>query len=652
MAPGFAVRPAAPVRNGCAAVGHRGRSRYGLRHDDAGPIRHARGAARVTAALAFRPASEAAFLGVEQSFTDRRWRDRLDARGRAGAAEIVRDHGLSDLLARTLAGRGVASGEVERHLNPSIRALMPDPDVLTGMAAAASRLADAAARGEHVAAFGDYDVDGATSAALLADFLRAAGARVAVHIPDRIFEGYGPNIAAIDRLADDGATLLVTVDCGSTSLEALAHARSRGLDVVVLDHHQVGAALPDAIAVVNPNRQDDLSGLGHLAACGVVFMTLVATTRELRRRGFWATRGEPDLLAGLDLVALGTVADVVPLTGLNRAFVAKGLIALRARTRLGLAALIDASRLDGPASPYHLGFLLGPRINAGGRIGDAGLGCRLMLTDDETEAQGIAAELDRLNGERQVIERVVLAEAEAEANAALGLDGEGASVVVVSGAGWHPGVVGLVASRLKEKFRRPAFAIALGPDGVGVGSGRSVAGVDLGAAVRAAVEEGILAKGGGHAMAAGATVSQDRLGAFRSFLEARLSSAVAVSRGDRALKVDAALTATAATPALVRDLERAGPFGAGAPEPVLALAGHTIASADVVGQGHVRVRLRAGDGASIGAIAFRAAESDLGRALLQRRGARIHAAGALGVDRWGGSERASLRLIDAAPAEV
>lgn len=605
----------------------------------------------VASILAPPPRAEG-FLGVERSFGNRVWRDRLDARGRASAAEIARDHGFSDLLSRVLAGRGVSSANALAHLNPSIRDLMPDPEALTGMAAAAARIADAAQRGERVAVFGDYDVDGATSAALLAGFLGEAGATVETYIPDRIFEGYGPNAAAIDRLADGGATLLVTVDCGSTSHEALAHARARGLDAVVLDHHQMGAELPPAAAVVNPNRQDDLSGLGHLAACGVVFMTVVAVNRELRRRGFWAARGgEPDLLAGLDLVALGTVADVVPLVGLNRAFVLKGLIAMRARGRIGLAALMDASRLDGPPSPYHLGYLLGPRVNAGGRIGDAGLGCRLMLATDDVEARRIAAELDRLNSERQAIERATLAEAETEANAALGLDGEGASVAVVSGAGWHPGVVGLVAARLKERFRRPAFAVAMGPDGVGTGSGRSVPGVDLGAAVRAAVEEGLLVKGGGHSMAAGVTIRAEKLGAFRAFLEERLATAVAAASGDRALKIDAALTAAAATPALVRELDRAGPFGAGAPEPVLALAAHTVAAADVVGQGHLRLRLRAGDGSTVGAIAFRAAESDLGRALMARRGGRVHAAGALGVDRWGGSEKASLRLIDAAAAE-
>ncbi|MFD1701583.1 single-stranded-DNA-specific exonuclease RecJ [Methylopila henanensis] len=589
---------------------------------------------------------------MEASFGGRVWRDRLDARGRAVAAEIARHHSVSDLLARVLAGRGVATADVAEHLDPSIRRQMPDPDTLTDMAAAASRLADAAERAEKVAIFGDYDVDGATSTALLAEALARAGCDVRTHIPDRIFEGYGPNVAAIDMLADAGATLLITADCGSTSFEPLAHAKARGMDVVVVDHHQVGAALPEVAALVNPNRQDDLSGLGHLAACGVAFMTLVATSRELRRRGFWAARGgEPDLLAGLDLVALGTVADVVPLKGLNRAFVAKGLIALRGRGRVGLRALMDVARLDGPPTPYHLGFLLGPRVNAGGRIGDAGLGCRLMLCDDEPAAAAIAAELDRLNGERQAIERVTLAEAMAEAQAALGLDEEGGSTVVVSGEGWHAGVVGLVAARLKERFRRPAFAVAFGPDGVGTGSGRSLPGVDLGGTVRAAVEEGLLVKGGGHAMAAGVTLKADRLGAFRAFLEERLAAAVALSRADRSLRIDAALTATAATPELVRDLDRAGPFGSGAPEPVLALPAHIVASADVVGQGHVRLRLRAGDGASVGAIAFRAADGDLGRALLDARGARVHVAGSLGVDRWGGSERASLRVLDAAPAE-
>ncbi|MFC7052760.1 single-stranded-DNA-specific exonuclease RecJ [Hansschlegelia quercus] len=607
----------------------------------------------MTAAFALaRPTAEA-FLGVESSFSGRVWRDRLDLKGRAAAAEIVRDHGLADLLARALAGRGVTSADAAAFLEPSVRSLMPDPSTLTAMDAAAGRLADAIERAEHVAVFGDYDVDGATSAALLAGFLREAGAEARVHIPDRIFEGYGPNTGAIDGLADGGATLLVTVDCGSTSFEPLAHARARGLDVVVLDHHQVGEALPEVTALVNPNRQDDLSGLGHLAACGVTFMTLVATARELRRRGFWAARGrEPDLLSHLDLVALGTVADVVPLVGLNRAFVAKGLIAMRRRERLGLRALMDASRLDGPPAPYHLGFLLGPRINAGGRIGDAGLGCRLMLSTDETEALSIAAELDRLNGERQAVERATLDEAEAEASLSVGPQGEGAATLVVSGEGWHPGVVGLVAARLKEKFRRPAFAIAFNPDGVGTGSGRSIQGVDLGAAVRAAVEEGIAVKGGGHAMAAGITLRAERLGAFRAFLDERLGASVARARGERALHVDAALSAAGATTDLVRDLERAGPFGSAAPEPVLALAGHSVASADVVGQGHVRLRLKAGDGASVNAIAFRAAESDLGASLLGARGNRIHAAGTLTIDRWGGSERISFRLIDAARAET
>ena len=381
------------------------------------------------------------FLGVERSVTGRAWRDRLDDRGNARALAIVQRHGVPELLARVVAGRDVEADAVGAYLDPTLKGLMPDPDVLTGMAAAASRIADAMERGEQVAIFGDYDVDGATSAALLASFLRRGGLDPLIHIPDRIFEGYGPNVEAIRSLAERGARLLVTVDCGTTSLEPLAEAKRLGLDTVVIDHHQADEQLPDAI-VVNPNRLDDLSDLGHLAAVGLVFLTIVAVNRELRRRGFWsAARPEPDLLDFVDLVALGTVADVVPLKGLNRAFVAKGLIAMRRRERVGLTALIDVARLTGPPEPWHLGFMLGPRINAGGRIGRADLGARLLLCEDPSEAAGLAAELDRLNRERQTIELAAVAEAEAEAMAALGLEERGA-VVVTASPRWHPGVVG------------------------------------------------------------------------------------------------------------------------------------------------------------------------------------------------------------------
>ena len=551
------------------------------------------------------------FLGVERSATGRAWRDRLDDRGNVRSLAIAQRHGVPELLARILAGRDVDADGVDAYLDPTIRRLMPDPDVVTGMKPAADRIADAVMRGEQVAIFGDYDVDGATSAALLATFLRGAGAEPLIHIPDRIFEGYGPNVEAIRALAGRGAKLLVTVDCGTTSMEPLAEAKRLGLDTVVIDHHQADEALPPAVAVVNPNRLDDLSGLGHLAAVGLVFLTVVAINRELRRRGFWTSAlREPDLMGLLDLVALGTVADVVALKGLNRAFVAKGLIAMRRRERVGLTALIDAARLTGPPEPWHLGFMLGPRINAGGRIGRADLGARLLLCTDPTDAAALAAELDHLNRERQAIELAAVAEAEAEAMAALGIEEKGA-VVVTASPRWHPGVVGLVAARLKERFGRPAFAIALGPGEHGTGSGRSIAGVDVGRAVRRAVADGLLVKGGGHAMAAGVTLRTDALGTFRAFLEDRLGADVEAARRDDALLIDGALTARAATAELLAMLAKAGPFGAGNPEPVIAFPAHTIAYAEEVGQAHLRARFQSGDGAAITAIAFRAAGQKL-----------------------------------------
>src|SRR5579872_2433098 len=487
-------------------------------------------------------AGQGLFLGVERSATGRAWRDRLDARAATRALAIAQRYDLPELLARILAGRNVEPDAVEAFLNPTIKQSMPDPDVLSGMAEAAARIADAVVRGETVAIFGDYDVDGATSAALLTRFLRFGGLSPLLHIPDRLFEGYGPNIEAVRALAARDATLLVTVDCGTTSIAPLAEAHTLGLDVVVIDHHQADEELPPALAIVNPNRRDDLSGLGHLAAVGLVFMTVVAVNRVLRARGFWtAERPEPDLLAFLDDVALGTVADVVPLIGLNRAFVAKGLIALRRRARAGHVSLMDAARLSGPPEAWHLGFLLGPRINAGGRIGRADLGVRLLIEDDPTEAAKIAAELDRLNRERQTIELDTLAQAEAEAMAALGIEEKGA-VVVTAAEGWHPGVVGIVAGRLKEKFGRPAFAIALEPGGIGTGSGRSITGVDIGRAVRRAVSEGLLTKGGGHAMAAGVTLRKAALAEFRAYLESVLAADVETARRASGLMIDGAVT--------------------------------------------------------------------------------------------------------------
>ena len=589
-----------------------------------------------------------AFLGVRLSLTNKLWRDRLDARGAARALAMVQRYQLPEMLARVLAGRDVDIDAVNDFLDPTIRKLMPDPFTVTQMEAAAKRIADAAVRGEKVAIFGDYDVDGATSAALLAWHLRHCGLDPLIHIPDRIFEGYGPNVEAIRALAGKGATLLVTVDCGTTSLEPLAEARRLGMSVVVIDHHQCGEELPEVEALVNPNRPDDLSGLGYLAAVGLTLVTLVAVNRELRGRGFWSgTRPEPDLLSMLHHVALGTVADVAPLIALNRAFVAKGLIAMRRRDHVGHTALMDVARLNGPPEAWHLGFMLGPRINAGGRIGRADLGVRLLLESDVSEAARIAAELDRLNSERRIIEQHAEAQAEAEALASLGLEDKGA-VIVTASEGWHPGVVGLVAARLKEKFARPAFAIALEPGGIGTGSGRSIPGVDLGKAVRHAVEHGLLIKGGGHAMAAGVTLRKERLAEFRAYLESALAADVAEARHVNEILIDGAISARAATPELVATLNRAGPFGSGNPEPIVALPSHQLVYADEVGQAHLKLRFKSGDGATVNAIAFRSVGQKLGNALVQHRGQVLHVAGTLTVDRYQGVERVQLRVLDVA----
>jgi single-stranded-DNA-specific exonuclease len=593
-----------------------------------------------------------AFLGVTRSATGRVWRDRLDPRGAARALAIAQRYQVPEMLARIIAGRGIDIDAVDDFLDPTIRKLLPDPLTVTEMEAAAKRIADAATHGEKVAIFGDYDVDGATSAALLTWHLRHCGLDPLIHIPDRIFEGYGPNVEAVRGLANKGATLLVTVDCGTTSIEPLAEAKRLGMDVVVIDHHQCGDELPVVDALVNPNRLDDLSGLGHLAAVGLVFVTLVAVNRELRARNFWSdVRPEPNLLDALHHVALGTVADVASLTGLNRAFVAKGLIALRRRDHVGHTALMDVARLSGPPEAWHLGFMLGPRINAGGRIGRADLGVRLLLEGDISEAARIAAELDRLNTERRVIEQMAEAQAEAEALASLGLDDKG-SVIVTASEGWHPGVVGLVASRLKEKFSRPAFAIALEPGGIGTGSGRSIPGVDLGRVVREAVNEGILLKGGGHAMAAGVTLKKENLAEFRAFVETALAATVADARHANELFIDGAVSARAVTTDFVNTMNRAGPYGAGNPEPLIALPSHQLVFADEVGQAHLRLRFKSGDGSVVNGIAFRSIGQKLGNALIENRGQMLHVAGSLTVDRWQGSERVQMRVTDVAVPDL
>ena len=601
-------------------------------------------------AILSRPAASAhrTFLGVERSLTGRHWIERLDGTGANVALAIAQRHQVNDIVARVLAGRGVGVDDAPGFLAPTLRTLTPDPSVLTDMDKAAGRIADAVAAGEKIAIFGDYDVDGASSAALLARFLRHQGADPAIYIPDRLFEGYGPNVEAMRTLAAGGARLIVTVDCGSTSFDALAEAAKLGVDVVVVDHHELGAELPPAVAIVNPNRQDDLSGLGHLAAVGVTFMVVIAVNRLLRTRGWYgAGRAEPDLLQWLDLVALGTVCDVVPLVGINRAFVSKGLMTLARRGNRGIAALADVARLGGPVAPYHLGFLIGPRINAGGRIGDASLGARLLTSDDPAECGQLAAELDRLNGERQAMEAAMLEEAMAEADAEIGT-GEGPAVLVTGSPRWHAGVVGLIASRLKDRYQRPAIAIAFTPNGIGTGSGRSIVGIDLELAVRTAVERGILLKGGGHAMAAGLTVEQARLGDLRAFLVETLAERVWATTESHGLAIDAALSARGATTDLIEAVDKAGPFGAGHPEPVYVFPSHQIRYADTVGSGHIRLTLASADGASIKAIAFRGAGSPLGEALLAARGRNLHFAGSLSIDHYQGRRLPSLRLIDAA----
>ncbi len=591
------------------------------------------------------------FLDVSKSVTGKAWVDRLDEAGLRTATAISQQNGISEILARILAARGVALEAAQSHLNPTLRDEMPDPSTLAGMDAAVDRLVAAVRNTEKVALFGDYDVDGACACALVARYLGAVGLDPAIYIPDRVFEGYGPNVAAIDALIDDGATLIVTLDCGTTSHQPIAHALSRGAEVIVIDHHLSDAELPPATAIVNPNRPDDISGLGQLCATGVAFMVLVALNRALR--GENRASSLPDLMAMVDLVALATVCDVVPLTGLNRALVVRGIEIMRRMENPGIAALAMAARINGPINPYHLGFLIGPRINAGGRIGDAGLGSRLLLTGDPHEAMALATRLDELNAERQRIEKQALEEAIAAAEAEIG-EGDGPPVIVTASAEWHAGVVGLVAARLRERFSRPAFAFSQAPNGAATGSGRSIPGVDLGAAVLAAVHEGVAEKGGGHAMAAGVTLPGGQLGPFRAFLADRLGDAVDAAMQDQALRIDAAITARAATAEFLHEVERAGPFGAGNATPVFALPAHRVTYAQIVGAGgHVRATLSSGDRAKLGAIAFRAAGTPLGEALLAARGdAPLHVAGTLAFDNWQGREKVQLRIRDAArPAQ-
>ena len=594
--------------------------------------------------------SGAAFLNIEKSASGQRWTERLGATARPVAEAISQNLDLPELIGRVLAGRGVTVEAAASYLAPTLRDLMSDPDVLTGMAAATSRLLEAIRAQEKIAIFGDYDVDGACASALLGKFLDHYRVPFEIYIPDRIFEGYGPNPDAINSLIDNGAKLIVTVDCGAASFEALEAAADRGTDVIVLDHHLMGTELPPAVAIVNPNRQDDLSGLGYLCATGVVFMTLVSLARALREAGTTAGDGAvPDLMAWLDLAALATVCDVVPLTGLNRAFVRRGIETLRMQNNAGIAALLKVSRLDGPPGVRDLGFVLGPRINAGGRIGDAAMGSKLLITRDPALAEELAAQLDALNEQRKKAEREMLQQAVAEADAEMS-GASPPSVLVTASEDWHPGVVGLLASRLKDRFRRPAFAITFDRSGTGTGSGRSIAGIDLGSAIKAAVDEGLLEKGGGHAMAAGLTIQRAKLGEFRGWLEARFQDEVEQQHANATLRIDGALTARSVTLDLIDLLEQAGPYGAGNPSPVFVLPAHRISYPKVVGENHISFTASAGDGAKLRAIAFRTDGTRVGQLLLNSKGAPVHLAGTLSAQVWQGARRLQFTLLDAAPA--
>ena len=561
------------------------------------------------------------------------------------------DGDCDDLVTQLLLARGCPPDAVAAYRDPTIRAFMPDPSVFQDMDRAAARLAEAVLMGEAVTIFGDYDVDGATSAALLIRVLRSLGLSPQAYIPDRLMEGYGPSGEALVRIASGGASLIVTVDCGAQAFEALAIAKAAGVDVIVVDHHQCAAELPMAFALVNPNRLDEAAEAaahGHLAAVGVAFLLAAALVRTLRTDGFFVHRTEPRLMDLLDIVALGTVADVASLRGLNRAFVAQGLKVMAGGRNTGLNALIAASRLKRAPQCADLGFALGPRINAGGRVGKSDLGVRLLTTEDAHEAQEIAEELDRLNEERRTIEAAVQGEAE---TASIGQGNR--AVAVVSGQGWHPGVIGIVAGRLKEKLGKPAIVIAVDDQGIGKGSGRSVSGVDLGAAVLAAKDLGLLIAGGGHAMAAGLTVAADKIDSFAGFMSERLAADVARAGNDRALLLDAVVSCGGVTPALVDALEVGGPYGMGWPAPRIAAGPMRIIKADIVGSGgHVRAVMAGDDGRSLKTVAFRSAETALGQALLSApRDRRLWVAGRAKIDDWGVRPAAEMHLDDAAWAD-
>ncbi len=583
------------------------------------------------------------FLGVERSLKGKRWRlQPVDERKGEALAQRLQ---LPEIVGRVLAGRGVDLDDAEAFLDPKLRQCLPDPSQFKDMDAGADRLARAITAGERVAVFGDYDVDGATSAAVLSRFFSAVGSGVRIYVPDRLKEGYGPNAEALLRLKGEGVSVVITVDCGINAHEALDAAAAAGLDVVVVDHHAADSRLPVAAAVINPNRLDEPATYGHLAAVGVAFLLAVAVNRALRKAGWYDNRPEPDLRQWLDLVALGTICDLVPLKGINRAFVVQGLKVMAGRTNAGIRALADLTGQNQPPEAYHAGFVFGPRINAGGRVGESGLGARLLATDDIAEATMLAQQLDRFNRDRQRIEGEVLEEAlsrvaergEREANP---------SLIVVAGERWHPGVVGIVASRLVERFNRPVCVLSLDGD-LGTGSARSVAGFNMGAAVNAARQMGLLVKAGGHAMAAGFTIERDKLGDFQEFMTGRMKRP---SGGDcPLLYVDGALSVAGASFALSESLARVGPFGMANPEPRFVITGARLSYVGVAGAHHLRCTLADDSGARLEAIAFRCVDTPLGRALREHAGSLFHFAGRVQRKIWQGRTSTQFVIDDAAP---
>lgn len=592
-------------------------------------------------------AASGALFGVETSLKGRAWR--LTPADDAIAADIARTVGVSDALARLLASRGVTSATAGSFLAPRLRDHFPDPSSLKGMDDCAALIWDAVEAGSKIALFADYDVDGATSAAQLHGWLQAVGAEPLIYVPDRIEEGYGPNTAALQSLQERGAELVITLDCGAASVEPLAAAARIGLTVGVVDHHLMDGAPPQAAALVNPNQPGDLSGCGHLAAAGVTFVLLAALNREGRRRGAFETGKEPDILGFADLAALGTVCDVVPLTGVNRAIVSQGLKLMSGWARPGLRALADVAGVSGSAGTYHAGFLFGPRINAGGRVGKSDLGARLLTSTDPAEARAIAEQLDQLNAERRAIESEVLEGAVAQAEALALRDDD--PILVAAGEHWHPGVIGIAAGRLKERYNRPSIVIGTDPEtGLGKGSGRSVPGVDLGSVIARARENGLLLAGGGHAMACGLTIQTERIDELKAYLSEALREAWMSADEARRYDVDAVVHPAAVTFDFCEGLSAAAPYGAGNPEPRFALADLRRTYAQRVGADHVRFTLQAASGASVQGIAFRCADEAMGQALLAPGDATFHAAGKLKADDSRFGKRAELHLEDLARA--